>query len=841
MTNFVSIALRDLRRGHKGFWVFFGCLALGVAAITTVSVLSSSILSGIERDGRTILGGDVSVQQQFRPLSPTHQETLRQHATEIVEFVELNTLARSDNAENSILVSLKAVDEAYPLYGSLVFSDVTNVFDALAKSQGVWGAAVDPSIVESGRAEIGDSIHLGRVEFRVVAVIDDEPARVSGDQRFAFWPRVIVHRDSLQQSGLLDQGSRTNYEYRLRLPSETDATVVREALQDEFSQAEVRDYRNASPNLSELVKRIAVLLTLAGLATLLVGGVGVSNAIRAYMDSRVSTIAILKCLGASSHFVYRTYLLQIVLLSTIGVLIGIAFGLAFALLGSAAVGRLLSVSVEFSFGLSLLLVVVVYGMLTAMLFALWPLSSALNTLPASLFRNAASPERHLPSWKVVVTTLVIAIALSAIVILTAYEKSFAIWFVIGVSVAWLAFRSISLLIMKLAKLAGTRYSPTLRLAIANLYRPGAATPDIVLSIGLGLSVLVATAMVSANLDRQIGGLIPEQAPDFFFIGIQSDQLDEFQQLIWQSTSGQGELDVLPYVPGRIVKIKGLNPYDALVNEDSEWLIDDGGERVFTYTSSAREDGDLVAGEWWSSDYKGPPLLSIHSDVASGFDVGVGDSITMNILGREIVGKVHNIRNLDWQSMQLNFAIMLSPEPLRSVPHSSIATANVPEQSEFTVQNRVAESLPNVTVIRVKDALNRVGSLIVRGRNAARAISSVTIVAGVLVLAGIIVSENRRRAYESVLLKTIGASRRYVLGVFSLEYLLQGTAAAVAATLLGSAASWGVVSALMGWKWYFLPVSAINTVILGLALSLTLGMIGILRALRHRPLMYLRNE
>lgn len=839
-TSFFRIALRDLRHGYRGFWIFFGCLALGVAAITTVTILSSSLLSGLERDGKQILGGDIAVQKQFRPLTAEQLQTLENHSSKLAGYIELSTLLRASNTENSILVSLKAVDDVYPLYGEFKIQGGAALNESIKQQDDVWGVVVDPSIIESGRTKVGDLIDFGTKRFKVNGVIEREPDRIASSGRFAFWPRVIVHRDSLENSGLLDFGSRSNFEYRIILKDGLDSGVIQSAIQQQYPNLNIRDFRNASPNLSEIVQRMGVLLTLAGLTTLLIGGVGVSNAVRAYMDTRLQTIAILKCLGASMKFVFRTYLFQTVLLSAVGVLIGIVLGVTLSVAGSTTLEQLLGVPFDLTFSIPLLLIVVSYGMLTAMLFTLWPLAGALNTPPASLFRNAVSAERQRASWKVAAVCIAIAVILAVIIIVTAYQKSFAIWFVTGVTLAWIAFRVISTGIMQLAKLAGGRFSPITRLALANLHRPGAATADTVLAIGLGLSVLIATAMVSANLDQQIRQMIPEKAPDFFFIGIQSEQFDQFGSLV-RETGGVSEVDVLPYIPGRIVRIKGLDPYDALVDEEGEWLIDEGGERAFSYTAEPLDNTEITEGQWWPSDYRGDPLLSIHKDVASSFALTLGDEMTLNILGREITGKVHNIRDLDWRSIQLNFAIMLSPEPLRSIPHSSIATAYVSEDSEFLVQDRIAAEMPNVTVIRVKEALNRAGSLISRARTAARVVSAATIVAGILVLAGIIVSENRRRAYESVLLKTIGASRRYILATFSLEYLLQGSISALVAVFVGSLTSWAVVSALMGWEWYFLPLSAANTAIFGLAISLGLGMLGIVRALQHRPLLYLRNE
>ncbi len=836
----ITIALRDLRRGYGGFWVFFSCLALGVAAITAVTTISTSMLNGMDRDGRILLGGDLAISQQFKDLTDEQVQLLNQNTESLTKFIELRTLMRTTDLQSSILVSLKAIDDVYPLYGQLELFDGVSFFDALASLDNMSGAVVDESLIESKKVSLDDVITLGNSQFQVRGIIKNEPDRISSQGDYELWPRVIIHRDALAETGLVAFGSRSYFEYRMKLADSAAITDLYNLIQEEHPRLDVRDFHNASPDLTEVIERLGVLLSLAGLATLLIGGVGASNAVRAYMNTRLPTIAILKCVGASTRFVLRVYIVQLTILSAIGVGIGIVAGLGITFLSAASIETLLSVPISITFTPQIAVLVILYGMLTAFLFTLWPLACSLETRPAALFRNVITNESQRASWIYMVITLGIGVLLATIVILNAYEKSFSVWFVVGVTIAWIVCRGMSAVIIQIARKIPRLRSPAARLAIANLHRPGAATSDIVLAVGLGLSVLVATAMVSMNLDRQMTTLIPEKAPSFFFVGIQSAQLEEFNQLV-ENTAKIEDLNILPYIPGRITKIKGMDPVAAMVDEEGEWIVDDDGQRTFSYTAEALESGTIVEGDWWPENYEGPPLLSIHLDVATSFDLKVGDTITMNILGREIIGKVHNVRDLPWRSMQLNFAIMLSPEPLRSIPHSSVGTVRVIGDGEFQLQEAVASTFPNITVIRIKDVLNRVNTLILRGRNAARGISGITIIAGILVLTGIVISENRRRAYEGVLLKTIGASRRYILAAFSLEYLIQGSVAALIAVILGSIASWSIVTALMGWEWSFIGSSALYTVIIGLVISSTLGITGIWRALQHRPLQYLRND
>ncbi len=838
----ISLALRDFRRGYRGFWIFLSCLSLGVAAITAVMAFASAILGGIEQDGRAVLGGDMVISTQFRPMSDEQYAFLRSRVDSISSVVELRTLLRAQDADDNTLVELKAVDDAYPLVGAFLLRDGVDLRAALQLRDGTYGAVVDSSLVDSGRVQVGSAISLGGIDLIVSGVIASEPDRIGGGGNFGFWPRVLAHRDAFADSIILSSTSRHQREYRVLLGDAADREAFKADLASMFDEHvwDVRGYKDAAPSLRAVVDRIGVLLSLAGLTTLLIGGVGVSNATRAYMDTRLATIAIFKCIGASARLVLRLYLTQVLLLASAGIVAGIGIGYAAQFLLAGLIQQLVAVPLRFGIDLRVIGIAMAYGYLTALLFSLSPLAAALNTSPRALFRKTVSGARQVRGHRYTLVALALAALLACIAILTAPERRFAIWFVIGVVVAWSLFRVIALLIIAGAKLLHSRRQPVLRLAIANLYRPGSATSDIVLAIGLGLSVLVTVALVSANLDRQINGLIPERAPAFFFLDIQASQHDDFFGLL-DETPGVTRVDKMPYLRGVITRIRDQRPEDALLDPDAEWMID--GDRAFTYSTTAPENAELVAGTWWPEDYDGPPLLSIHEDVASSFGLEIGETITMRILGREIVGEVYNVRQLEWESMQLNFAIMLSPQPLRAAPHTYISTLELEHSSdgEYQLQDRIAERFPNVTVVRIKDVLDRASSHMAHARDAARGVSLITVLAGILVLAGVVMSENRRRAYESVLLKTLGASRRYVFGAYAIEYLIQGLITASIATAIGILASWSVLTLLMGWNWTFIPTGAALTAAFGLTASMLIGLLGVYKALKHKPLRYLRNE
>ena len=831
------LARRELRGGLKGFRILLACLALGVAAIASVQTLADGILTGLREDGRVILGGDLALRTLYREIDPAEKAYLINNSGgKLVEFLELRTMGR--NNDQSTLVELKAVDNSYPVYGQMELVD--NIFPGLLQQeQGQWGAVIDRALIDRLGLEVGNSLQIGEQTYTVRGIIQREPDRAGG--MGGFWPRVMVHKDTLASTGLLREGSMIYHQYRLILPPEQDAVKLRESFEQAFpnSITRIRDYQNAAPRVKRIVERLTLFLTLVGLTALLVGGVGVSNAVRAYLDGKLRTLAMLKCVGAPNQVLFQTYLIQILVLAGGGIAIGLLIGSLVPPVAASILERLLPVPVQVGVYPGALVLAVLFGVLITLSFAIWPLAQANQVPAAGLFRANLEGSRQRPAAGYVGLTVLFALSLAALTVATADHKGFALWFVGGALLTFLNFRAAAWLIMRLtAKLRRPR-RPGLRLALTNLYRPDAPTPSVVLSLGLGLTVLVAIALIEGNMNRQIQDSIPEQAPAYFFIDIQSDQIDDFSKLV-TGIPGTHDLMKVPFIRGRITQMKGMDPEQALVKEEEAWMI--RGDRGLTYASEPPENTTIIQGEWWPEDYAGPPLLSVHKDLAEGYEMTLGDTITLNILGREITGTVANIRDLDWQTMQLNFAIMLSPEPLRNAPHSFVATIAADTlETENQIQRQVTQTFPNITSVRIKDALNQVNEIIGNIGAAVRAIAAVTLLAGTLVLAGAIVAGHRRRVYDAVVLKVLGATRADVLRAFLLEYGLLGVVTALIAAVIGTITAWAVITWVMDQDWAFIPSTVILTTLLCTAITLGFGFIGTWRALGQKAAPLLRNE
>ena len=880
-------AARELRhgvRGLRGFGVFLGCLALGVAAIAGVQSTASSIVTGLRADGREILGGDLALRAVYRDLAPQQRALIERTAAATTHFTEMRTMARlPHDAETGVLVELKAVDGRYPLFGRVEArrDDGTDVplAEALARTDGgTWGALVDPALAERLDLKEGDALAIGGITIEVRGTIEREPDRAGSGGPFGFWPRVLVSLDALAASELLREGSLVYHQYALRLAEGVRADAVQAEIGGTLRDAgwQVRTFEDAAPQVRRMVERLGTFLSLVGLTALLVGGVGVGNAVRAWLDTRLGVIATLKCIGASRRVVFSTYLSQLTVIAGVGVLAGLAAGALVPLAVGRLLEALLPTPVAVGVWPGVLGLAALFGLLTAVTFTIWPLSRAHETPAVALFRGAglgARPGRpgHLAA------ALAGGVALAALAVASAPDRWFATWFIGGAALTLLAFRAAGWTVVRAARAvhrpghpapafvsspdAGQRsprragpgngagggkarpaarrpwLGPRLRMAVSNLYRPGNATADIVLSLGLGLTVLVAVALVEGNLRRSIAASLPEDAPAFFFVGVEADRVERFTGTV-TGIDGAGGFRSVPFLRGRIVRVKGLDPEQALVRDEHAWLIQ--GDRGLSY-ATAPPDNPTVAGSWWPEDYAGPPLLSVEADVMEAFDLALGDTITVNILGRELTAEIRHVREIEWQGMQLNFALLLSPEPLRRAPHGYIATVSATPEAEARIERTLAREFPQITVVRVREALGRVAELMGGIAAAARSVGAVTLLAGALVLAGAVAAGHRRRTYESVVLKVLGVRRRDVVLIHAAEFALLGIVTGVIAAGAGTVTAWAVTTQVLDQDWVFLPGAAAGAAGFCVLLTLGLGLFGTWRALGEPASPHLRNE
>ena len=834
----LRLARREMRSGLGGFRLFIACLALGVAAIAAILSFSRAIEEGLRADAREILGGDVAVSLLYREATP-EQTAFLQSQGAFVRWIDSRAMARPVKTDGRpTLVQLKAVEAAYPLYGTLDLKAGGSLADALAKRDGVWGAVVEEAALQRMNLALGDRLKVGDVTLEVRDVIAREPDR--GLNAFAsLGPRLMIPFAAVIESGLVQPGSLLNWEYRLKLaPGGSDLATLA-TLQNRFPDAgwRLRGVADAGGGIRGWLDRLTQFIGLVGLASLLVGGVGVGNAISSFLASRLHTIATLKCVGAPERLVFATYFLQLAALSILGVAIGVAIGAALPFLAQALTADLLPVRARVGFYFRPLAIAAIFGLLVSLLFALVPLMRARRVPAATLMRGAVVTQGRL-AWRDALAIGAVAMVLAAFTIFTSDSRRIAGWFVLGTVGAFIAFPLLARLVMLAAARTGKPRLAGLRLALANLHRPGAPTPIVMLSLGLGLTVLVATALIEGNLRDQLMRRIPGDAPAFFFVDIQSTQMPAFEKAL-AAVPGAGALDKVPSLRGRIVKIGGKPVAEVDVPPESRWAVE--GDRGVTYSAAPPEGSRIVAGEWWPPDYRGPQLISFDEALAKAFGLGLGDTITVNILGRDIEARIASLRRIEWTTLAINFVFVYSPGTLDKAPHTFLATVKATPAAEDAVFKVVTDQFPNVTVVRIRDAIETATNVLGNIGLATRVIGFLSILAGVLVLAGAMLATQRRRVHEAVVMKVLGASRARIAGIFAWEFAFLGLATALAALALGTLGAWLVVNRVMGLDWTFLPGVAVAVAVGAMTLTLAFGLAGTLAALRQRPLALLRNE
>jgi len=846
MNNFTlaaRLARRELRAGLSGFRIFIMCLILGVTVIASVGIVNKAIVGGLNANARVIHGGDIDLRLLSRPASPEQIDYLRKHSAALSTMSDFRAMAQHPQTKKRELIELKAVDDSYPLLGKIQLNPAISLDEALKKRDGIWGAAVSSVLLEKLNRKIGERIKVGEAEFIVRAKIEKEPDEIASV--FEFGPRFMIHINALPSTQLVQPGSQVHFHYRVLLANTVDTNTWVKDLKSTFPHAgwRIRTKDNAAPGVHRFIERMTLFLTFVSLATLLVGGIGIGNAVRAYLDRKMSVIATLKCVGASHNLIFNTYFIQIIFLSVLAIIAGLILGIALPYLGLTVIADRLPIRPLIAIYTEPLLIAAIFGLLTTITFTLWPLGRARAIPAAQLFRDRIDPRRVSPNRTIIAFLILGAALLGGLTIITASDKGFALWF-IGGTLATLGILRLGALLLtaaarRIKHTGGTTGSQTAwRHGLVNLYRPGAATPNIMMSLGVGLTVLVAIVLIEQNLRYQIDSRIPEQAPAFFFIDIQPNQIDAFQKTI-RSIPGTQTLRHAPTLRGRIVAINGTPVEKAKIDAGVRWAT--RGDRALTYAAEKTPETEIVKGTWWPSDYQGPPLISFDARVAKGFGISIGDTLTFNILGREVTAKIASLRDIDWRSLRFDFAVIFAPGTLENAPHTHLAALQAPPRLEQAIEQKIGEQFANVTAIRVRDALEAAAKTLAGVGAAVRGAASIALVAGALVLSGVIAAGHERRIYDAVIFKVLGARRRNTLKTFLVEYGILGLFTGFIAALIGTLIAWGIIVHLMRMSWTLFPSGIVLVVIVCLSLTLILGFAGTWRALGAKAAPHLRNH
>ena len=839
----VRLAARELRAGLGGFRVFMACLALGVMVITAVGALSDALKDGFARQGEAILGGDITFARMHARASEQERAWFESQGR-FSETANLRAIARRIDGEHQALIELKAIDTAYPIAGEIALDKGATLDEAVRQEA---SAAADPVLLKRLGLAPGDRMKIGAAEVEIRAAILNVPDAIA--DRLTYGPRVFISLETLMKTGLFKPGTLVRWRYALKLPGNSGEdpvalTAFRESAKKALPEAgfTVADRRDPAPQISRTLERLRQFLTLLGLTALLTGGVGVANAVSTFIDKRRKVIATMKSLGAPGKTVLAVFLLQVLLMAAIGIAIGLALGMLLPIILNNFYGDALPIQAELSVSWTSLLIAGGYGLLVALLFTLWPLGRAERISASALFRDDVAHEQCWPRASLLIAMAGLAVALALAAILSADSMRIAAYFSIGVALVFALFVGLGTGITAFARRMKRPRRPELALAIGNLGAPGGLTRSVVLSLGSGLSLLVAVALSNASLVKELTSRMPEQSPNYFVLDIAKADYPDIKKLVTQEVPGAELIDA-PMLRGRLIKLKDRNVEKINAPAEAQWVLN--GDRGLTYADTVPEGSTLVKGDWWPVDYFGEPLVSFEAELAGLLGVGIGDTVTVNVLGRNVTARIANLREVKWESLALNFVMVFSPNTLASAPHSILATISLPKGTLLDEEVRLARVLgkayPAVTTIRVKDALDAVNAVFSKVMIAVRVAGGVTLLAGALVLAGALATAQRRRILEAVILKTLGATRKRILAAHFAEYALLASVTAILAIALGSLTAWVAVEQIMQIDFSFSAIAVAEALGLALGLVTIFGGIGTWMVLSARPVPYLRSE
>lgn len=832
------IARRELRGGIAGFRVFLLCLMLGVAAIAGVGTVRVAIESGLRDQGAILLGGDAQLEFTYRTATDAERAWMAARATALSEVIEFRSMivAGTGEGEDRALTQVKAVDGAYPLTGAVQVEPALPLDQALGRQPGgIYGALLDPVLADRLGLAIGDRFRLGRAEFILTGRLLREPD--STGTGFALGPRTLLLTEALDGSGLLEPGSLFETEYRLTLPPSTDLDSLQAAAEADFAGAGMRwqDSRRAAPGAERFVDRIGSFLVLVGLAGLAVGGVGISAAVRAWMERKAETIATLKAIGATNALIRNVFLIQLGALTVAGIALGLMLGAGLPWLARGAIAARMPISVDITIAPAALAEAALYGALVAAIFTLWPLARMAEVRAAALYRDLGPGRRRLPG----------AGALVLIAGLLASLVAAAVWFSglwalalgtlggIAAALAILTLAATGLRWLARATAHRARGRPVLRAALAAIGGPRSEAAPVILSLGLGLSVLAAVGQIDAGLRSAIDRDLPQRAPAYFVVDIQPDQISPFLDRL-AAMDAVEKVETAPMLRGVVSRINGQ---DARTVAGEHWVV--RGDRGITYAATPPEGTKVVAGSWWPADYTGPAQASMSAEEAGELGLGLGDRITVNVLGRDIEAEITSLREVDFATGGIGFVLTLNPAALAGAPHTHIATIYAPPQAEAAILRDLARDFPNITAIRVRDAIDRVTEALGAIARATALAAGVTLLTGFVVLIGAAAAGERARAWEAALLKVLGASRGRILASFALRAALMGAAAGIVAIVFGALAGWAVLVLVMEADFHFAPIPAIAIVAGGVLATLLAGLVFARRPLAARPAQILR--
>ena len=833
--NFLKLSLRELKGSFNEFKIVMISIFLGVFIITAVGSLSKNLKHEINNKSSELLGGDFELSTTYQEFPIKIKEWLEKNGKTSL-IIELRTMLTSNQSVGlkRRIVELKAVDQNWPLKGVPIIVPNKSINKSLKMNDNNNGALIDASLKNQLEIKVGDVLQLGKTKIQINGIIKKEPDRMFSFATFG--SRLLISNATLKASGLVIPGSLVKYKIKF-IPNNKniDLSFLNKFVQG--TNISIKNIKNSTNNFNSFIEKTSLFISLVGLITLLISGVGISNGVKGYLIKKIKNIAIFKALGAQNSIVFKIYFFQIIFIFLISIIPALIAGISIPFLLKTLISdSFLSTFEPFIFW-EPIIISFLFGLIVCILFTIIPISKTYEIKPIQLLRLSAHHSLNNYSKKISALLLILIFALCFLIFKLTNDLKLSVYIFGVVLISFLILKGMTNLFFLSFRKLKFKIGSLLEIARKSLIRPDTFAKSIVISFSIGLALLITLNIIEESLEHKIANTINKQAPNYFLIDIQPNQINQVKALTAEFI-GEDSLNAQPMLRGRVTAINNLKVENLKINKDVNWVLK--RDRAFSWSNKIPKNVKIISGEWWPNDYTGPLLLSIGDKVAKGLNVKIGDKIQFNILGRNFEAEIFNTREIIWQNMDINFIFILSKNKIQNAPHSWIATTtNTNKEMNNALIEKIVSNFSNISSVSVEETYVAIKSILNLLITIVNSIAFITLLSGVIVLAGILNVSKKDKLYEVAIFKILGARPKKIIFLWLQEFLIIGLMASLISILIGISVSFILVTYIFQIDYYFNYITLITLSLIVPVLITIVSFIKMLKLIYSKPLDVLR--
>jgi len=789
-------AVRDIKRNFKSLWIIFITLFISLFLLSSIFTIKKSLNYEIETNSKELLGGDLEISSGIHPLSEEIIEKISESG-QLSQTVKFHTMVSRED-KGSIFTDIRAIDKYYPLYGSIQ----TN---PKGSSQTLFLGSSNPSILineniqNQFELEVGDNITILNKKFTVQGIILSVP---NLDGAMIYGEFALISKSEFEKFNLTSAGSFLDYDYRLKIKNNENTQPQIEKIKsfiNDDKTIKIRTPRDGSQNLRRAINNFFHFLSLVSVSAMFIAGIGISNTFLSFINKKILSIAIQKSLGFFSRTIQLIYFYEILLILFITSILSYLLGLLSPIIANIFIPASLNIDLQFTLSFLDYFNLLFIGLLVVLIFSI-PTLHSINLIKAtSLFRNVFQQINLFFSFGNILFLIILSVLFIVYFIFQTDEKIYTFFYFISFFASILVFFIVSFFLIFIFRHFFNYPSNSFKIAKRNIAAKKSLAPIITISLGIGFTLLLMLSFVASNLKREIAESIPDIAPDIFFVSVNKD--DKERLALFITTLDQNAIvEFQPVISASFVSLNSV-PIDTIIqpNNNSAWVIE--GDRRISWYDNPQTANPITKGEWWTKNDSEELFISIDSKIASDFRIKINDQITLNILGREIVGTVKNFRKVDYRDLSINFAIIINNSFADKLPYEYIGTLSS-NLSINEIQSKILKQFPNISVIKIGNILSKISIILNKILIAVTSISLVIVAIGLIVIISAILVQTNLRTYQNLIYKILGINFSTLVKAACLEFLFIYLSIIFFAITIAALGSYYIVENIFRLEWIF---------------------------------------